>query len=119
MKKLSTWREVLIEQLAENREEAIGYLQLSLEEYQIDGDTPFFLLGFRTFVESQGGIAKVAKKTQLAPKTIANLLASDAAPPLDTLGTLLKTLGCQLTIEPLTECKCSPETEAAREENVA
>ena len=45
MKKLSTWREVLIEQLAENREEAIGYLQLSLEEYQIDGDTPFFLLG--------------------------------------------------------------------------
>ena len=119
MKKLRTWREVLIEQLAENREEAIGYLRLSVEEYQIDGDTPFFLLGLRTFVESQGGIAKVAKQTQMAPKTLADLLASDEAPPLDTLGTLLNALGCRLTIAPLTECKRSPETEAAREENVA
>ena len=119
MKKLRTWREVLIEQLAENREEAIGYLRLSVEEYQIDGDTPFFLLGLRTFVESQGGIAKVAKKTQMAQKTLANLLSSDEAPPVDTLGTLLNALGCQLTISPLTECERSPETEAAREENVA
>ncbi|RKU17334.1 transcriptional regulator, partial [Candidatus Poribacteria bacterium] len=32
MKKLRTWHEFLIEKLTD-REEAIGYLQISLEEY--------------------------------------------------------------------------------------
>ena len=57
MKELRTWREVLIEQLADDQVEAIGYLKLSIEEYQVDADTPLFLLSLRTFVESQGGIA--------------------------------------------------------------
>lgn len=38
MEKLRTWREFLIEQLADP-EEALGYLQVSLEEYLVDGDT--------------------------------------------------------------------------------
>ena len=41
MKKLRTWHEFLIEQLAD-REEAIGYLQVSLEEYLVDGELRSF-----------------------------------------------------------------------------
>ena len=65
MEKLRTWHEFLIEKLAD-REEAIGYLQVSLEEYLIDGDTPFFLKGIRNVVEAQGGISKVAKQAGIA-----------------------------------------------------
>ncbi len=42
MKKFRTLHENLMEELA-NREDAIGYLDVALEEYQGDGDTPFFL----------------------------------------------------------------------------
>ena len=61
MEKLRTWHEFLIEQLTD-REEAIGYLQVSLEEYLIDGDTPFFLKGIRNVIEAQGGVKKSPNK---------------------------------------------------------
>ena len=78
-----------------------------------------FLYALETVVESQGGSAKVVKQTQLEPKTIANLLASDEAPPIDTFGTLLNALGCQLTIRPLTTCERATEPAAAHGEKVA
>ena len=39
MTELRTWHEILIADLAANRAEAIDYLDLSLQEYQLDGDT--------------------------------------------------------------------------------
>ncbi len=101
MEKLRTWHEFLIEQLAD-REEAIGYLQVSLEEYLTDGDTPFFLKGIRNVVEAQGGIAEVAKQAGLAPKTLSEFLSNDDSLHLRTLSTILKALGWKLSIEPLT-----------------
>ena len=41
MKKYRTWHEVLVEQLT-SRDEALDYLQFALEEYQVNGDKPFF-----------------------------------------------------------------------------
>ena len=55
MRKLRTLQEFLRERLAD-KEKAIGYLDVSLEEYQIDGDTPFFLKGLRNVIEAQGGV---------------------------------------------------------------
>lgn len=55
MREMGNWREYQIERLANDQEAAIDYLQLTLEEYLIDGDLPFFLKGLQTFVESQGG----------------------------------------------------------------
>ena len=102
MKKLRTWHEFLIEQLAD-REEAIGYLQVSLEEYLVDGDTSFFLKGIRNVVEAQGGIAKIAKQAGIAPEALSKFLCSENTLQLSTLSTVLKGLGWQLSIEPLTE----------------
>ena len=72
MKKLRTWHEFLIEQLAD-REEAIGYLQVSLEEYLVDGDTSFFLKGIQNVVEAQGGVSEVAKQADIAPETLSKI----------------------------------------------
>ena len=101
MKKLRTWHEFLIEQLAD-REEAIGYLQVSLEEYLVDGDTSFFLKGIRNVVEAQGGISEVAKQADIAPETLSKFLYSEDPLQLGTLSVVLKALGWRLSIQPLT-----------------
>ena len=108
MEKLKTWHEFLIEQLTD-REEAIGYLQVSLEEYLTDGDTPFFLKGIRNVVEAQGGIAEVAKQAGLTPKTLSEFLSNEDPLHLGTLSTILKALGWRLSIEPLSVEKDSSE----------
>ena len=101
MKKLRTWHEFLIEQLAD-RGEAISYLQVSLEEYLIDGDLPFFLKGIRNVVEAQGGIAKIAKQAGIAPKVLSEFLYNEDTLQLSTLSTILKGFGWKLSIDPLT-----------------
>ena len=101
MRKLRTWRAYLTERFAADQEAAIRYLKFSLEEYQIDRDTPLLLLALRTVVESQGGISVLANKTGIAPESLSNILSSDEAPRIDTLGTILNALGCRLLIEPV------------------
>ncbi|MDD9973531.1 MAG: transcriptional regulator [Candidatus Poribacteria bacterium] len=108
MKKLTTWHEFLIEKLA-NREEAISYLQVSLEEYLVDGDTPFFLKGIRNVVEAQGGIPEVAKQAGITPKALSEFLSSRDPLNLGTLSAVLKALGWQLSIEPLSAERNSSE----------
>ena len=101
MKKLRTWRAYLTERFAANQEAAIRYLKLSLEEYQVDGDTPLLLLALRTVVESQGGISVLAEKTGIASESLSDILSSDEAPRIDTLILILNALGCQISIEPI------------------
>ena len=101
MRKLRTWRAYLIERFAADQEAAIRYLKLSLEEYQVDWDTPLLLLALRTVVESQGGIPALAKKTGIAPESLSDILSNDEAPRIDTLGPILNALGSRLLIEPI------------------
>ena len=101
MTELRTWHEILIADLAANRTEAIDYFALSLQEYQLDGDTPFFLKGLRNIIEALGGVPEIAKQTGTEPESFFELLSSDAPPRLDTLNILANALGCRLSIEPL------------------
>ena len=101
MEKLTTWHEFLIEKLA-NREKAMSYLQVSLEEYLIDGDMPFFLKGIRNVVEAQGGISEVAKQAGISPKVLSKSLFGEEPLQLDIFSAILKVSGWQLSIEPLT-----------------
>ena len=100
MRKYRTWHEVLMEDLADPAE-AISYLEVSLEEYQMDGDIPFFLKGLGNVVEAQGGVAVIAERAAMSPETLSKILSSEEAPHLDTFATILKTLGCRLAIVPL------------------
>lgn len=101
MREYRTWEEILMERFTSDWEEAIGYLDVALEEYQEDGDTPFFLLGLQNVVEARGGVSKVAKKIGIAPQVLSDMLSSEKPPRLDLLSAVLTALGCRLSIRPL------------------
>ena len=110
MRKYRTWHEILMEQLSD-RDDAIDYLQVTLEEYQVDGDTSFFLSEIRTVIEAQGGVSKFAEKINIEPQVLSDMLTSKVAPRLDTFSTILQTLGCRLSIEPIAAASPNPEVE--------
>jgi DNA-binding phage protein len=109
MREMGNWREYQIERLANDREAAIDYLQLTLEEYLVDGNLPFFLKGLRTFVESQGGVSELSKRTNIEPEILSEVLSGGDAPLLDMLRTILNTLECRLSIEPQTRANSNLE----------
>ena len=91
-----------------NREEAVDYLDVALEEYQEDGDTPFLLRSLKIVIEAQGGIIELAKRTHMSPDALEKVLSSEKAPHIDTLGIILNALGCRLSIVPIkAEKPCS------------
>ncbi len=110
MRKMGNWREYFIERLSSDREAAIDYLQLTLEEYQADGDLSFFLKGLRTFIESQGGVPELSKRTGTDAETLLDALSNEDAPRLDMLSTILKLFGCQLPAEPMAGINVNIET---------
>ena len=109
MTELRTWHEILIADLAANRAEAIDYFDLTLQEYQLDGDTSFFLKGIRNIIEALGGVTEIAKQTDTEPEVLFEVLSSDEAPYIDTLNIIAKALGCRLSIEGLAAVSASPE----------
>ena len=108
MRKLRTLREFLMEQLADPAA-AINYLQVTLQEYQIDEDTSFFLREVWTVVEAQGGVSELAKKTNIEPQVLSDVFTSEKALRLDVFSTIMRALGCRLSIEPLKDASSSPD----------
>ena len=101
MNEYQTWREYLIEKLTADHKRAIDYLDVALEEYQVDGDAHLFLVALRTVIESQDGIDVIAKRTSIDPQALLEMLSSKEIPHIDMLRSLFTTLGCRLSIEPL------------------
>ena len=112
MRKYRKWRDILIEQLAADPTAAIGFLQAVMEDYQVFGNPTALVSAVQAVVESQGGIAKVAKRTSMDPQTLTKMLSSEDAPRVDTLRTILTALACRLSIEPLTDEKTISELES-------
>ena len=92
MREMGNWREYQIRRLANGREAAIDYLQLTLEEYLVDGDLSFFLKELRVFIASQGGVSELSERTGIDTETLLNMLSNKEAPRLDTFQTLLNVL---------------------------
>ena len=102
MREMRTWRECLIEDLAD-REEAIHYLQAILDDYYTFGQAVIVREALQTVVKAQGGISELAKHTDILPQTLADALSDTDMPLVDALGTVLKTLGYQLSIQPIVD----------------
>ena len=102
MRKMRTWRECLIEDLAD-REEAIHYLQAILDDYYTFGHAVIVREALQTVVKAQGGISELAKHTDILPQTLADALSDTDMPLVDALGTVLKTLGYQLSLQPIVD----------------
>lgn len=94
-------------------EKAKSYLNVSLEEYQADGDTPFFLVGLRNVVEAQGGAPTLAEQTGIELEDLLEVLSSEMAPRLDTFISILTALGYRLSITPLAATDSNIEAENA------
>ncbi|MBA2649862.1 MAG: putative addiction module antidote protein [Legionella sp.] len=82
-----------------NPEEAYGYLQVAIEEYQDDNDAEALLVALRNVAIAQGGMTELAKKTHLNRQNLYNILSKKGNPRLDTFGLILKGLGFKLSIE--------------------
>ena len=97
MREMGNWREYQKERLANDPEAAIDYLQLTVEEYLADNDLPFFLKGLRTFIESQGGVSELSKRTHIEAEMLLDALSNEDTPRLDILNTILNAFECQLS----------------------
>ena len=113
MSEYQTWREYLIEKLTADHERAIDYLDVALEEYQVDRDTHLFLVALRTVIESKGGIATLAKQACLEPQILLEMLSGEETPRIDMLNSIFAVLGCRLSVEPLKTTEPGAELAAA------
>ena len=110
MRELRTWTEYLIERFAADQEEAISFLDAVMEEYQIHGNPAAVVGAINTVVASQGGISELAKKTNIEPHVLSEILSSGELPRIDTLKTILTAFGCRLSIEPVKTVKDTSTT---------
>lgn len=109
MKNMRTWRECLIEQIAD-RKSAIVYLQAILEDYQIHKNPVVVQRSLRTVVESQGGISEIAKHLDMDPQILSKVISNKDIPLIDAFGIVLKALGYQLSIQPIKLENQNPDT---------
>ena len=100
MRKMRTWRECLVEQISD-RQSAIAYLQAILEDYHIYKNPIVVLRSLRTVVEAQGGVSKLAKQIDIDPQVLSKMISNEDAPLIDAVGIVLKSLGYQLSIQPI------------------
>ncbi|MYB63787.1 hypothetical protein F4X73_03775 [Candidatus Poribacteria bacterium] len=92
-----TWDAFLIEQLAEE-EDMSGFLDAVMEEYQSHGNAAVIQISLESIIKAKGGIAEVAKKTDIDPQTLTGFLTNKKALHIDTLTTVLSAIGCRLSI---------------------
>ncbi|MDE0554866.1 MAG: hypothetical protein OXI24_11655 [Candidatus Poribacteria bacterium] len=100
MTEMGDWHAYLMKRLADP-EKARSYLDVALEEYQVDGDTSFFLVGLGNVVEAHGGASALADQTGIELEDLLETLSCETAPRLDIFIGILTTLGCRLSIAPL------------------
>lgn len=88
----------LIEDLTD-KEEAVAYLKVALEEYEFDRDLDAFMLALRNVAEAQGGITELAKKSNLNRPNLYRVLSGKGNPRLLTLYSVLTAMGFRLSVE--------------------
>ncbi len=111
MREMGNWREYQIRRLVNDQEAAIDYLQLTLEEYLADGDLAFFLKELRVFIESQGGVVEICKRTGIDAELLLNALSNEDAPRLvDLFSTILNAFECQLLAQHKADANVSIKT---------
>ena len=96
MKIYGTWDAFLVEQLKKDGDVS-GYLDAVIEEYQVHGNLAIVQLALQYVIEAQGGISELAKKIDIEPRLLSEVLDSTKTPKVDTLRTVLNALGCQLS----------------------
>lgn len=90
----------MMERLKKNKKEAFEYLKTSLEE---NADfPPAFLLSLRRVSQAfDMSMEDIAKEAGISTATIYKALGEKGNPTIDTLASILKTMGFKLTLTPI------------------
>src|SRR3989344_9673975 len=90
----------MMERLKKNKKEAFEYLKTSLEE---NADfPPAFLLSLRRVSEAyEMSLEDIAKESGISTAAIYKALGEKGNPTIDTLASILKTMGFKLTLTPI------------------
>lgn len=90
----------ILERLKKNKKEAFEYLKTSLEE---NADfPPAFLLSLRRVSQAfDMSLEDIAKEAGISTAAIYKALGEKGNPTIDTLASILKTMGFKLTLAPL------------------
>lgn len=84
-----------------NPEVAIAYLRKALEKFATEGDAQTFLGALRKLTKAQGGMTALSRRTGINRQNLYRTFASTGNPKFKSLGTILRGLGYNMSIEPV------------------
>lgn len=102
--------EVTIRMFRDDPEFAAEYLNQVLE----DGDQKELLVAMRRIAEAFGGVAELARRTNLHAKTLYRTLSPHGNPELKSLTALLQAMGMRIMVAPTKSPIKSPRRRVAQ-----
>ena len=76
-------------------------LKLALEEFEQDNDVDMLLDTLRLVAQAQGGLASLARKTDVSRQSLHEALSPQGNPRLRTFQNVLGSLGLRMSVKPL------------------
>ena len=89
---------MIVNQLRNDPQDYVEYLQVALDRYARDGDVGAFLVGLRVLVEAKGGVGWLARETRLKRSQLTQVLSSEGDPTLVLMNTILPVLDLKLCV---------------------
>lgn len=90
--------EELSEKYMQDKELQKEYLNLSLEEYLVDGDFNKFFKSLEKVIKSRESVTSFAKKVNIDRTNLYTLFNGEKVPRLDTIAKILKELGYTIKV---------------------
>jgi probable addiction module antidote protein len=84
-----------------NASEAAAYLESAMD----DGDQGVLMLALRQVARAQGGVAAIARRSQLTREATYRMLSASGNPELKSLTALLTAAGLRLSVKPANGAK--------------
>ncbi len=103
MNRSHSYDDLIVKRFRKDPEEAMLYLEVSLEEFEKDNNTGALLSALRTVAEAQGGIPELARRIGMEKMTLYKALSEEGNPKLSTIGSILHGLGYRMKLEPITQ----------------
>lgn len=76
-------------------------MKLALEEFEEDNDVDMLLDTLRLVAQAQGGLASLARKTDVSRQALHEALSPQGNPRLRTFQNVLGSLGLRMTVKPV------------------
>ncbi len=99
-RQLRNFADYLVEEL-KDPELALEYLNTALEDYQQNQNSKLFLSMLKDIAMAQGGIQKLAQRTNQNRQNIYKIFSTKRTPKINTVSSILNGLGLQLAVKQL------------------